>query len=103
MPAASTTPWGQAIDQVLADGLWHHRDEILDVAARAVPPGVAYRNGERLRSAVRVWGQPGPRKFGDQSVAVATGARARAREVLRSKVRTGTVQRDGDRFRRRSR
>lgn len=99
MPAASITPWGQAIDRVLADGEWHQRNELLDAATPTVPPGIAYRTGERQRSEEKIWGTPGPRKFGDESTAVAAGARRRARDVLNARLRTGTVQRDGDRYR----
>lgn len=99
MPAASTTTWGAAIDLVLADGGWHHRDEILAAAVAVVPPGKAYRDGERLR--LHKAGRATPRTRGDQAVAVAAGARSLARQALRSRVRHGTVERDGDRFRRR--
>lgn len=100
MPAAATTPWGQAIDAVLADGLWHHRDEILDAAIPAVPPGKAYRTGERIRTQKRST-SPAKRTRGDQAVGVATGAREVARQALRSRLRHGNVERDGSRYRRR--
>ena len=101
MPSASITTWGQAIDRVLADGLWHHRDEILEKAVAAIPPGVAYRRGDLERTRKRSTGDPTVRHRGDQSTSVAAGARDIARQALRGRVRKGTVQRDGNRFRRR--
>lgn len=95
---APKTPWGAAIDRVLADGEWHDREEILAAGVLTVPPGVAYRHAERLR---RVYAA-GPRKRGDDSTAVAAGARDKVRRVLAAHVQRGTVERDGNHFRRRS-
>lgn len=94
--AVTTTPWGLAVDRILSDGEWHSSEEIIASAGASVPPGVAYREGERRRGSVA------PRVRGDQESALAAGARSRVRDALHSRVRTGTVERDGDRYRRRS-
>lgn len=93
--AITTTPWGKAIDDVLEDGEWHTRDELIAAGAAAVPPGVAYREGERRR----MLDGPPIRTRGDQADAVAAGARNRAIDTLRSRVRFGTVEVDDGRYR----
>jgi hypothetical protein len=82
---------------VLADGQWHDRQELLDAARTVVPPAVAYRRAEAHRMAER--GQPIERIHGDEHQAIKTGKNQVASAILYSLVRSGTVKREGDRYR----
>lgn len=88
-------PWATSILDQLADGEWHDRDEVLTVAARTVPPGVAYRLGEAERRRTN----EGSRTRGDDTTSIAAGARRKAREGLFKLLRAGHVERDGERIR----
>lgn len=88
------SPWGRVVDARLADGAWHEVDDVITVAAVAVPPGTAYRAGERLRRNNRA-DSPASRVKGDAGVAIATGARALVAEAIRSRVRYGHAERSG--------
>lgn len=87
------SPWGRVVDARLADGAWHEVDDVITVAAAAVPPGTAYRAGERLR--VKRAGAPERRARGDFVDAVNSGARALVTEAIRSRVRYGYAERGG--------
>jgi hypothetical protein len=102
MKTLARSPWGAVLDELLADGDWHSGDELIAAMVAAIPPGVAYRAGEKSRTNARRWGTPGARKFGDQETAVAAGARRLASSLLAKRVSRATVERDGDRYRRRS-
>jgi diadenosine tetraphosphatase ApaH/serine/threonine PP2A family protein phosphatase len=86
------SPARQAIDQVLADGNWHTRDELLEAAAAKVPPGQAWRTGETDRRRTN----PGQRTRGDDHTAIVSGARMAADDVLRGMARIGTIERGPD-------
>ena len=85
------SPWTARVLDVLADGEWHTRAELLAAAMPLVPPGKAYRMGEwrRLRSS-----SPGPRRRGDDDVSVAAGAREIVGKVLCGLVADGRIERD---------
>ena len=97
----TSTPWGRALDAALADGKWHHRDEILAAASITVPPGVAFRRGDQRRRQRRTTGDPDERHHGDTTTSMRAGARDVARGLLHSRVQRRVVERDGDRYRRR--
>jgi hypothetical protein len=86
--------------ELLADGEWHDREQLLDQMARAVPPGKAFRVGERRRTATRRRPNgPGPRVRGDDTTSIAAGAREVARKALFALARTAKIARDGDQYR----
>jgi WhiB family redox-sensing transcriptional regulator len=59
----------RTVHRLLADGEWHDREQLLDQMARAVPPGKAFRVGERRRTATRRRPNgPGPRVRGVHAV-----------------------------------
>ncbi len=89
------SPARVAIMAALADGEWHDREQLLEVGARAVPPGRAFRAGEADRQRQRPLG-PGPRVRGGEATSIAAGRRAVARAVLKT---LAGVERDGDRYR----
>lgn len=92
------TPWGAAVVAALADGNWHPIEDVIAEAMRAVPPGVAYRRGERRRVGAYV-GAPVERRKGDAVDAMESGARTIVRDVIDARVRRGTVERRGDQIR----
>lgn len=99
-----TTAWGARLDELLADDEWHEVNELLAVLMPLVPPGVAYREGERRRlgSHGRSKGtSPASRHQGNRATAVAAGQRSLVVQVIRSRVRHGRAERDADRVRRR--
>jgi hypothetical protein len=86
------------MQDLLADGRWHTRAEVLAVGKAAVPPGVAYRRAVKHRlqeQAARAAEIPRPRPR-DEQTTVEVGARRVANGVLRALVRSGKVHRDGD-------
>lgn len=93
----AATAWGTKIDELLADGEWHELDELLAASMELVPPGAAYRTGERHRR---------ERRGNDRTVrttqqgTIAAGRRRTVYDAIRSRVRHGTVERDGHRVRR---
>lgn len=99
MKTLARSPWGVVLDELLADGDWHDADELINTMVAAIPPGVAYRAGEKSRVNSRSWGTPGARKFGDQQTAAAAGARRIATSLLATRVARATVERDGARYR----
>lgn len=98
----TSTAWGACIDELLADGEWHEREELIVAGVAVVPPGVAYREGEKLRRKDRS-GRAAPegRVLGSRGVSVAAGARSIVRQAIRNRTRKGTAERRGDRIRRR--
>lgn len=95
------SPARNAIEAVLADGDRHSRDQLLEAAARAVPPGRAWRAAEReRRSKQRARRGSGlgetARQRGDQDQVIAAGARRIASDALASAVRNGAALRLAD-------
>jgi|SRR5581483_11651518 len=97
--AVTTTAWGARLDELLADGEWHELEEVLAAIMPLVPPGVAYRVGERRRLMKRSTA-PAQRHHGDDAASVAAGRRTIAKDAVRARTRHGDVERDGDRIRR---
>jgi hypothetical protein len=87
----------RAMLEVLADGGWHTSAELLAAGSNAVPPGFASRVGERSR--LNHPGAPLERRLGDQSTAIASGARAVARKALWKLAEQCECDGDGDRYR----
>lgn len=83
-----TTPWGARALELLADGEWHARVELLEAIMPLIPPGIAFRHAEihRNRGESRPNG-PGPRVRGDDDTSVATGRRHIGTRQLHSLVR----------------
>jgi len=107
---ARKAPARLAIEGVLADGAWHTRDELVAAGAAAVPPGQAFRVGERNRQSLqrRRRGERGApvtaRLRGDDTKSIASGAHAIAADALRFLVLYAgeRIEVDGDRYRLRS-
>lgn len=99
-PPPPRTPWSIAIRRLLSDGEWHDRDELLAVASRAVPPGVAWRRAEQHRiQTARVQRSPMVRVRGDVFSAIKVGEHRVAYDALRRTVQTGAIERDGNKYR----
>lgn len=94
-----STSWGRAVDAALADGDWHPMEDVVAAGVAAVPPGVAYRQGERRRRELP--NAPAERKQGDTLTAVNAGARRHVRNLILSRIGTGTIERRGEQIRRR--
>lgn len=88
------------MDDALADGDWHPLEAVVAAGVAAVPPGVAYRQGERRRRGVRAV-TPERRVQGDTLTAISAGARRQVRDLVFSRIRRGTVERRGEQIRRR--
>ena len=89
------SPQRVAILAVLDDGDWHDRADLIAAGAAVVPPGKAYRYvmARRARESKGVW------TYGTDEAAVQGGQRKHAGMALATLVRSGVVERDGDRFR----
>ena len=103
MVVTAVTEWGRRLDEILADGEWHDREDVIRLVAEAVPPGRAFRKGEAIRRHLveRQGFTFSSRSRGDDGTSVATGARHIARACPSGRERQGTIQRDGDLVRRR--
>lgn len=88
-------PWTRRITDLLADGEWHDSGAIIAAAAAAVPPGIAYREGERDRQRKRPDG-PGPRVRGDRQTSISVGAKKLVRRSLSNMSRNGRIDRTPD-------
>lgn len=86
------------IDEVLADRSWHAIGDVIDATIGHVPPGKAARNAERNRARKNTAGGPRTSSWTKQDPQL-TGARQLVRASIRSGLRRGTLQRDGDRIR----
>lgn len=76
-------PWTAAALAVLDDGGWHPREDVLRAGMRAVPPGVAFRDGEKDRNrANRRPNGPGPRITGTNETSIDVGARNIVRDCI---------------------
>lgn len=89
--------WRIAGDEVLADGEWHHDEEVIAAMALYVPCGKAAR--AREKSAVRQRSEETPIRPIDPVRIVEIGSREVAVGTARSAVVAGTWERDGDRLR----
>lgn len=87
------------MDAVLADGDWHPIEDVVAAGIATVPPGVAYRQGERRRREHH--GVPAERRKGGTNTAIDAGARRQVRDLVLSRVRRGTIERQGEQIRRR--
>jgi len=93
MPRKS--PARLAVDQVIADGDWHDREELIAAAMAVIPPAVAYRRAEVNRTRKTT----GLRSRGGRDDAVRAGSRDLARRLIDEAVRRGSIERDGSRYR----
>lgn len=94
--APPKTPLRIRLEELLADGNWHDRAEVLDELAPLVPPGKAIRAAETDRAGNRRRnGNPGPanpalsRARDPQTV----GARACATDIIKSAYQCGRIER----------
>lgn len=90
-------PWAQAMLNVLDDGQAHTLDELLAIGMPLVPPGIAHREGERLRLTDRPNVAPTTRTKGN---AIPTGARALCRRALTQRAERGNLTRTGNTYQR---
>jgi hypothetical protein len=95
-------PWTQAAIDVLSDGEWHSREELLDVMARHVDPARAVELRRRRRDSQRRLRHGGV--IGDRPTAVAdeirAGSRLQACTALDNLERhNSAVERSGDLYR----
>lgn len=90
------SPQYQAMLDVLADGRWHDRDELLAAGEQKVSPGRAFRMGERNR---RRRGAGAERTRGDDNTSIRSGAREVARRSLFRAAQSRKIERDGARYR----
>lgn len=88
------TVWGDKVDDVLDDGRWHTQAEVVASAVGLVPPGVAWREGNRRRLHT---GKPIPadRTWGGDEQSVASGARSKVQQAIDHRIRGGHIERRG--------
>jgi hypothetical protein len=91
-------PWSRRILELLADGAWHDREELITAAMATVPPGMAFRRGEILRRC-QLANPDQPRSRGGRDTAIATGRRTYARDAIHSMIGVGRIIRDGNKVR----
>lgn len=90
---AARTPHGKVLCQVLADGAWHDHQQVVEAMMPAVPPGVAFRHAERRRAAkARTTGTARARTVGDETTAVAAGARSLSTRLIRARRVDGSLE-----------
>lgn len=89
--APPVTPWGKAVDAVMADGDWHSLDELVDAAGHLIPPGVAIRRGEAEQARFRTTGT-GPSINSDDR-RDARGRRQTIRGIGRARLASGKWER----------
>lgn len=83
---AARTPHGKVLADVLADGAWHDHHQVVEAMMPAIPPGQAFRHAERRRAAkARTAGKARARTVGDETTAVAAGARALSTKLIRAR------------------
>lgn len=96
--ATPTSPWRAKVLEVLADGEWHHVEELVTAGVATVPPGKGYRTGERNRRCKT----PGARTRvrGDADTAISAGARQLVVQAIGDLIRRQRVaERSGDQVR----
>lgn len=96
------SPLRRRLDEILADGEWHDINAVLAALAVYVPPGQAWRRAEGSRRSMQRsrTGISTDRVLGEQADGARTGARRVAYDRLRTAIKHGTVERDGNRVRR---
>lgn len=96
------TEWRKRINEILADGEWHDREEVVQDAMRLVPPGVAFRRGEyyRVKALRKQYGkeaaQERARQKGDDRDAILAGKRALVAEALQGSLASGAIEKRKD-------
>lgn len=92
--AATRTGHGQVLADLLADGAWHDYEQVVAAMASAVPPGQAFRHAERRRARhqERTMGTSRPRSIGDETTAVAAGARSISCRLIRARKVEGWLE-----------
>lgn len=95
------TAWGQRLVEVLNDGQWHRRDDVLANVAGVVPAAVAIRlmDREAANGRRRTGFNPSPRRQLQPEQRVRSGQRRMARQTIDNYVAHGTVERDSDMIR----
>lgn len=90
-------PWSARLDEVLADGRWHPRPEVLAVAAEAVPRDHALEVGRRRREWLQGRRLSAVAEPPTDEKDAAAGARKLVDATLGDMVRQGRVERRGAR------
>lgn len=93
---AEISPLTVRLRELLADGEWHLRNDVIDQLSGAVPPGAAWREAERRRLSERQrTGRPkGPRAHHtDRRTAIASGARQVINQTILRQIRDGFIER----------
>lgn len=91
--ATPASPARKRILAMLEDRYWHQRELVILEAARAVPPGQAWRQAENDRASWRTGQRPRVPKTQEQTIAV--GSRAIARRTLNQLIKHGDVETNG--------
>ena len=82
-----------AITATLADCRWHDLEDVIATAVTAIPPGVAYRNGDRMyRDARMRRGAPAGVRRDRREQTIATGAREIVRTAIWTRLKSGEWQ-----------
>lgn len=88
--------WRRRVDDVLADGEWHPKRELLQAGSRFVPPGKAYRTGMAARAHLikysRKRGEKPGQPRGTDEEAIASGGREVVRKVVDAAIRRGDYE-----------
>lgn len=92
-------PAREALNRVLADGEWHHVDDLMSTAMKAVPFPVAVRRWVSDIGNARARLGRSEQKQTAVDDQVAAGARQIAHDAIRGGVRTGVWERIDDRVR----
>lgn len=99
MARTHVSPIRLRLDQLLADGEWHDRHQLLDVLTPLVPPGQATRQARRTRVAARARRtdtvtHPNRSHRADNAnrQAIDVGARRTVSDTLNTAVRFGSVE-----------
>lgn len=84
--AGPLTPQLERAYELLADGEWHDREEIMFEISKVITPGVAVRHAETVRQTSGTYPAPPERKVPrSQAFLIASGKRSLARSALRTK------------------
>lgn len=85
------SPWASRVLELLADGEWHEQERIYHLAAPLVPPGRAFKRGERARLRKRENPDENPKRIkGDSYV---SGARMIVVDSVNHMVVAGRLER----------
>lgn len=93
MPAMRKTahPWVKQVLVILRDGEWHDFTKVINELAKLVPPGVAYRRGEKYSHGGELKTRTRPKP---KEEIIRIGAREEVRVALRGLVGTGRIEYD---------